>query len=225
MGIGVMASRIVGINGVAKAASAGDPYAVANELVCAALARAICLPCPPSFLVEKEGTPFHVSLDFNLSGHSLPPVVPAQVVQQQPGLSTGVILFDAWIVNPDRHNRNIAFDTIGNRLWIFDHSHAFMAGRRGTQHLIDNSTTLGIGGHCLAPAVTTMSEAPKWLDRIMTVPEFYIAEAMEMAADVGLPRDDRAFCVDFLCERRENLSEILTANRAVFPHVQPDLWN
>jgi hypothetical protein len=47
------------------------------------------LPIPPSFLIEKEGKPHHVSLNFNLAGQSLPPVDAAAMVSAHPKLAVG----------------------------------------------------------------------------------------------------------------------------------------
>ena len=43
----------VTIAGVGKKALPGQPYIVANELVCSNIARALLLPCPPGALMES----------------------------------------------------------------------------------------------------------------------------------------------------------------------------
>jgi HipA-like kinase len=222
---GAMQSQYVGVSGVAKCASVENPFAVANELLCGNLARAVFLPVPPSFLVTKSGVPHHVSLDFNLAGQSLPPVDPPAVAKAHPELSVGVILFDAWIVNPDRHASNLAYDLPSGRLSMFDHSHAFYHGVAGRQWLEQQTSMLGIGGHCLAPAITDLEGARKWSDRIQKVPEFYIADTVAMAVDAGIPTGDKTFCEDFLATRRGRLLDLLHQHRALFPNVQPGLWD
>jgi hypothetical protein len=91
-GIGVTDSLHIGIAGVAKAASPGLPFSVANELICGHLARAILLPVPPGFIIEDGGIPHHVSLNFNLAGHNLPPADAAAVVANHSRLATGILV-------------------------------------------------------------------------------------------------------------------------------------
>src|SRR5438128_655766 len=124
VGQGAMASLHVGVAGVAKAANAGEPYAVASELICGYLARAVLLPIPPGFIIENAGVKHHVSLNFNLAGQALPPANAAAIVANHPSLAWGIVLFDVWVLNGDRHNGNIAYDQPSNRVQIFDHSHA-----------------------------------------------------------------------------------------------------
>jgi hypothetical protein len=62
----------VTIAGVGKKALPGQPYIVANELVCSNIARALLLPCPPGALMESGDDTYFFSLDFNLAGQSLP---------------------------------------------------------------------------------------------------------------------------------------------------------
>jgi hypothetical protein len=218
VGIGAMQSLHVGVAGVAKAAAPAIPYAVSNELICGYLARAILLPVPPGFLINKGGVPYHVSLNFNLAGQELPPADAAAVVAAHPRLSWGIILFDSWVVNFDRHNGNIAFDQGSNKVQVFDHSHAFChTDLQG--HLNANVAGLGIGGHCLATEVTTADGFNEWLHRIMSVPEFYIREVVVSSVSAGLPPTEVQFCTDYLLNRRAQLRNIFLANRAAFPKL------
>ena len=120
------APNFVGIAGVAKRANAEHPRVLANELICNRLAHALLLPCPPGATLDRDGVPYFFSLDFNLAGESLPPADPSEIVEKYPRLSWGITLFDALVMNHDRHDKNIAYDADTSRLQIFDHSHAFL---------------------------------------------------------------------------------------------------
>ena len=111
MNIGATGACYVGVAGVAKKATNAEPYIVANEVFCNAIARNLLLPCPPGATLDKGGEPYFFSLDFNLAGQALPPVVPSAIVAAFPRLSWGIILFDMLIMNGDRHAQNIAHDT------------------------------------------------------------------------------------------------------------------
>src|SRR5262249_23482686 len=123
VGDGATHSFHVGVAGIAKGASVDLPYVVANELLCNLLARSIFLPTPPGFIIEHNNQPHYVSLNFNLAGHDLPPADAAALVANHPRLACGIVLFDMWVVNDDRHGRNIVFDTASNKVEVFDHSH------------------------------------------------------------------------------------------------------
>ena len=220
-----MQSELVGLAGIAKGNPHGMVLTVANEYICGNLGRCACLPIPPAALVEKNGEVFHVSLDFNLSGQRLPPADPAAVVAVDPVLACGIVLFDIWIVNGDRHNRNLSFDQGTQRVQLFDHSHALLQGQDTIAYLQQNRDRLGIGAHCLAPHLTSLAGMRPWFDRFNAIPDFYVAETIETAKGLGLSEALEQPVKDYILERRGRLIELVDANRASFPLVPPDLWD
>jgi hypothetical protein len=214
----------VGISGVAKTAVEGDPFVVPNELLCNLLARAIMLPTPPGFVVDRDGVPYYVSLNFNLSGHELPDADCGLLAERHPELAWGIILFDVWVVNSDRHERAINFDTLADRVQVFDHDWAFMAGENGRARLERATDSTGIHLHCLAGEIAGLGGFREWFERINAVPEFYIREAVQAAAQVGLPEEDVEFCISFLLDRRTRLVELVRADSALFPRIPNSAW-
>ena len=105
---GATNTTTVGMAGIAKRSPAAQPFIVGNELFCSMIARVALLPCPPGALLENAGDTYFCSLDFNTAGAALPPIIPANVVAAKPELSWGVILFDALVMNDDRHAMNIS---------------------------------------------------------------------------------------------------------------------
>jgi hypothetical protein len=223
VGSGATQSFHVGVAGVAKGNSPGLPFVVANELLCGHLARVLLLPVPPGFIIEHNGTPHYVSLNFNLAGEDLPPADPGAIQSAHPDLACGIVLFDIWIVNADRHRQNIAHDRTTDRVQIFDHSHAFFGN--GAAHLTATEDQLGIGGHCLAGELRSLTGMRSWRDRILSVPEFYIRAVVEAAAEVGLPADQIGFCASYLLRRRSKLLDLVKQYRASFPKVEQRLWD
>ena len=222
---GVMGSYHVGIAGVAKRADEQSPFAVANEVLCGHLGRGIWLPIPPGFVVEKDGIAHHVSLNFNLAGEQLPPANPTVIVRECPDLVWGIVLFDIWVVNTDRHRRNLAYDRTTKRVHLFDHSHAFLREPEGLPYLEKHKDALGIGDHCLAPVLTSLDKMQEWNERIQAIPEFWIEEALKEAAQVGLSREWIADCRVFLLERREKLVTLVQTHQHLFPKIPAHLWN
>lgn len=225
VGRGVTGSFHVGVAGIAKTAKDGPPPIVANELICSHLARAILLPIPPGFLIENEGTTCYVSLNFNLAGEDLPPADPAAIVAQHPRLACGIVLFDIWLLNGDRHRKNLAHDQATGRVQVFDHSHAFFIGTDGKAHLDKHRDHLGIRKHCLAGELRSFDGMREWSERIESIPEFYIRDVLAAAVEVGLPKTDKEYCTDYLLRRRDRLLKLVRDNRDCFSKVEPTLWN
>ncbi len=159
LGVGVAGSRYVYLSAVAKENVANAPYCIPNELICGELGRFLRLPVPPAGIVTQAGGSAMVaSLDFNLTGNSLPPVNVNQCVRMLPTLSAGLLLFDIWIANCDRHEANFSLDTgtTPPQMSIFDHSHAlvWLCARAGrgtsdgaagpTGHLVDDEWPGGL---------------------------------------------------------------------------------
>ena len=222
VGQGVTGSVYVSVHGVAKSNSAQYPTIVANELVCNRLASALLLPVPPGFLIKLDDVSHFASLNFNLSGQSLPPADAAAIVSAFPTLSWGILLFDMWVLNGDRHNGNISHDTIANKVQLFDHSHALFA--RSDFQSFSNSPA--IGGHCLAPAITSLDGLTDWNSHIGAIPERFVRTIVgDVVGDefgVGTARAQE--CAEFLIARRSHLIALAKANAALFPKVPADAW-
>lgn len=222
VGVGATDSKYVGVNGVAKGKSDNLPYVVINELICSYLAKILLLPIPPGFLIEDEGNELFVSLNFNISGRDLPPADPKEVVYANPQLSWGIILFDIWVVNGDRHPRNIMFDESTGKIFIFDHSHAFYGADKGKLHLENNANQLGADGHCLMKEIFTADYADEWIEKIMAIPEYYIRGVVSSAKEVGLPEEEIDFCANYLLQRRKKLLQLIKNDKIKFPKI--DAW-
>jgi len=218
VGEGVSDARLISVSGVAKTSKATEPNIVANEYVCARLAAAVGLPIPPGFLVKEDGTSWFVSLNFNLSGEKLPPIIPRLLVARKPELCAGILLFDAWILNPDRHAKNLMHYEKTDAVQVFDHSRALMpTDLPQQQYATSMVNSPAIGAHCLAPVIADGSTFTHWHQRIMAVAEHQITDALNEAAEVGLEPANVNFFRDYLLDRRTRLPNIVAANTSVFP--------
>lgn len=185
------------------------PYAVANEYVTARLAYAIGLSVPPGELVQlRDGRPGFVCLMFTSGGSTLPPVIPAELVEHDPSFSTGVILFDMWVRNSiDRHDGNLAYDPASGGV-IFDHDIALLGDRPGkaVQELANAIDQPCADGHCLIPEITTADHFATWADRIRVLPQGLIHETVAKVYRVGLIKaTERDELVRFLVFRQGRL--------------------
>ena len=225
VGEGITQANYIGVSGVAKAASDDLPFVITNELICSYLAKAILLPIPPGFVIEDEGIPYFVSLNFNLVGEDLPPANVSKIVKNHPELSCGIILFDLWILNNDRHTNNISYDKDSDRVQIFDHSHALMTNKDLFTDSTLGKTNIIIDEHCLARELEDLDGMVKWLNRIQSIPEYYIREVVESAMSFGLNDESPEICISFLLERQMNLQSLISENLSMFPKIQPTLFD
>jgi hypothetical protein len=210
----------VNIAGVGKKVLPNQPFIVANELVCCNIARTLLLPCPPGALMESGNSTYFFSLDFNLAGQALPPVSPSTIVQLFPDLAWGIIVFDALIMNSDRHPSNIAHDTATDRIQIFDHSHAFLTpGGDIEQTLAARSASLALGGHCLASMIDTVAGLDAWVAKVKQIPDYFIDGIIEAGCNCGIPPERKDLLASFTKNRRDNLGSLFSANMANFPKV------
>ncbi len=143
-----------------------------------------------------------------------------------PDLCCGVIVFDLWIANTDRHDGNLSFDpnVSPKRLNVFDHSHALF-GLEGAQRLerfvnaftLTESAESGTNRHCLLDQVTDLSGFGYWVDRINLLPKFQIIDACKNAESLGLiDAAERKSLLAFLLGRRKILRHLMETNSEQF---------
>jgi hypothetical protein len=87
----------------------------ANEYLSASLGTFLGLPIPPFAMLEKRTTQgvessWFASLDYRLTGEDMPEIDPETVYGEVQDLCFGVLAFDLWIANTDRHVSNLSFD-------------------------------------------------------------------------------------------------------------------
>lgn len=204
------------------------PHILANEYVAAELARLLRLPLPPSFVgrIPKTGELTFCSLNANMKGGSLPPIDAAAAVAAEPDLCTGVLVFDMWIVNGDRHGKNISYQAQRepHKLTIFDHSHAlFFHG----QYNSGNRGRLGIEGHlpgtnrhCLLDALDTDGHLDNWVQRVQGVSDGMIREILDEAEGLGLNPIFVREGGDFLKGRRDELDTLIRSRKVEFKGIK-----
>jgi hypothetical protein len=235
VGAGVSGSVWVHMNAVGKGNSPSVPYSVPNEFICSNIGRLLGLPIPPCGMAQHPDSkdPLFVSLDFNLTGSALPPVDPAECVTKCLDISTGLLLFDCWIGNSDRHRGNLSFDALGTppQMSIFDHGHALLgyvqnAGVARLKQLVgrlaisgDPANTKG-NRHCLLDALPDDRFFKSWIEKIGSVPDFQLEDVCREASSYGLSAPETAEILTFLKTRREKMREVIGAHRAEFKGIK-----
>jgi hypothetical protein len=180
----------------------------------------LLLPCPPGALMQKDVDTYFFSLDFNIAGETLPPASASALVAKNPRLAWGIIVFDAFVTNGDRHPGNIAHDTGTDKIQIFDHSHAFVGpGGDIDQTLTARRNDLAIGCHCLAAEINTIDGRDDWINKVELVPNYFIEGLIVAACDCGIPPDKKDLLITFVKHRRDSLKTLFDASMNRFPKV------
>ncbi|HEY1068704.1 MAG TPA: hypothetical protein VGE52_21455 [Pirellulales bacterium] len=212
-------------------------YCIPNELICSEIGRFLGLPIPPGAVIhapsDSQAEYWFASLDFNLSGDSLPAVDLDDCVAQLPDLSTGLLLFDLLVANSDRHDRNFSVDFLaadGPSMSVFDHGHALFGQfpGDGIARLTELHDRLAASGgpvtrgtrHCLMDVLPTCRHFGGWLERIDAIPDFFIENCCRAAIGRGATPAEADAAIEFLKHRRNSLRQIIEANRQEFRAIQ-----
>jgi hypothetical protein len=239
---GVSDTWAVELRGYAKVCSRDVPYCVPNEYVCGRIGQLLGLPVPPGGVIfppqDGEGAAW-VTLNFSPTNDPLPPIDPRVVVSTMPDLAAGVLVFDLFVANTDRHAGNLAFLPSTKRLDVFDHSHALMGVRAGRVQLRleEMRAKTGLAGlavdefpsnrHCLLDHVTSASTMIGWAEEIEAlVSDRFLTRVCTEAAHLsaGATPEEMFHVERFLRERRDNIKRLLYTNRHEFTAVSADDW-
>ena len=218
---------------------APSPYRVANDFICTRLGEFIGLPVPPCVITYNEqlASPCIFSeLNFNVDKHKLPRIEADKCVKYLPYESAGILLFDIWIINADRHDENLVVDDIEEPtlIQVFDHGQTLFGGQkgRGCDRLNDLQMRLGITGgavtgnnrHCLLDTIDTPQHFDDWINTIWSVPKPVIERLFREALRFKLiDRGEYERGVEFLDDRRKCLKSLVELHRTEFSAIAD--WN
>ncbi|ULH16023.1 hypothetical protein MF271_05150 [Deinococcus sp. KNUC1210] len=162
------------------------------------------------------------------------PVIPTMLVQLFPEQAAGILIFDAFIENLDRHAGNLAIDMVSRELAVYDHSHALLGPLpgKGAQRLSDLNAagSLGIHNypepaghfgnrHCLLDEVSDASHLGAWLDKIEGIPDYFLTRLSDESVKLGLSPAERDALKRFLLQRKKNLRAMVQGQSKEFKKV------
>jgi hypothetical protein len=215
-----------------KACSNTSPYCVPNELICGEIGRFLRLPIPPLGIVDSTvGHPRHLFASLRFAEEVRPGVNPERCVASLPSLCAGVLAFDILIANEDRHDENLAVDSMSKpkTLYVFDHDVALFGWDKGggKQRLTRLFTRLGVSGgtqtkgnrHCFLDLINSAEHLLHWVERIRTIPTWFIAEICREAVGLGIDTGEADAAIEFLKYRRNSMDTIIQKQRAQFKAI------
>ena len=238
VGTGVSNASWLEIHAVGKRHGVGSKFQIANELFAARLGSLFGLPIPPHALFQlNKGTypaTWFGSIDYRLTGESLPPVDPSAVFSELPWLATGVVLFDIVIANSDRHEGNLAMDKQPGkaaRLNVFDHGHSICGleglprfARLRSEFGIDEGADEGANRHCLLDELTHDDHFSMWYERIQNTPYHLLTDtANDLEKAEVLSADEAGAMVNFLWGRIQQVRKIVESNKQQFSGIR--VWS
>lgn len=211
--------------GVGRESSDDSPYLVPNEWIASNIgAHFLRLPIPPFSLMRKHNEKgMFVSWKYGKHGIMPADVNPSACYASNPPLCAGIVAFDVFIGNSDRHCGNIKVDDPASptAIEVFDHDHSlFGACGDAVRRLQSIEGKTGLDGyHCLASEVNDFDLLRPWIEKIRTIPCWWLEDLCDEVIGLGVTADQVAVLKLFLTERRLNLFNILKSNAKEFPKI------
>lgn len=224
---GVSRAVEVQLMGVAKT-DAVEHYTLVNEYTAGRLAQALGLPVPPGTIAfTNNGEKMWVSLRFTAGPSSLPPVDPMELAADHPNLAAGIVAFDCWVGNWDRHAGNIAYVREVSGVSIFDHGRCLLRlpsgeGEASIASAMDDP--LVHPSHALLQHIVDRGRLQRWAERIRSIAPELIEDVCRTAERLDVCSSTEASALQcFLKHRQGRIMQYLTAAGASLPNV-PD-WS
>ena len=215
--------RYVGITAVAKR-DKESTFEVFNELVAMRLGQLIGLPIPVGMVLNKDNTFYFASCHILAAGGELPKADLERFAKEKPIEACGVLVFDAWIANTDRHDENLWYDYYADRYFLIDHGRALLDGS-GLTHLRSRADDLALRTDppCLAPHIRSFHAFEFWRQQITALSEAAIRTTAIEAATVGVDQTLALECANWLIKRRRELPQLFRKNTSIFSRLQPSV--
>jgi hypothetical protein len=209
-----------------------SPYLIPNEWIASHIGTFLRLPIPPFGLVRKETHKgMFVSMRFGRKESQPKDMMPGPCVRNDPDLCTGILLFDILVANGDRHRGNLKVDDPNNpqQIWVFDHDRgifgveagqgAVRLGRLLTKLGVSDGNAAGDSPNCLLKVVADARLFGPWIDRIFSIPDWFINEICDEVND-WVTADELEAAKSFLRYRKRALTEIINNNRLQFSSIK-----
>ena len=228
---GINESWIVRCEAIGKT-NEDHTYLMANEWIAANLAHFLRLPVPPFSLLRKRSRSTAMFASYSFEGDTTPSDVrPEECFREFPDLCTGILVFDVFIANCDRHCGNVKVDRPGHprRIYIIDHDHAlfYVLPGEGVERLRSLDGRLGITGgsvtgqnrHIFLDVIDTTEHLGKWIDRVGDIRKWFIEDVCEAIVGIGVRRREINEVKRFLIERTQSIGSLISQHRTEFPRI------
>ena len=231
-GVNSDSTFMVKIESVGKGRSQESEYLIANEWIAANICQFLRLPVPPFAIVRKKSRSTTMFISQSYEGDSTPSDVnPANLYRGFPKETTGVVVFDIFIANCDRHGGNLKVDNPlkPRQFHLIDHERAlfYIYKGEGIKRLQGREDRLGISDgsqsadeyHCLIEELDSIEHLQFWIDRVASIPDWFIEDICEDVKKVACKSSECEYLKKFLKERKTKLQTLIQNNKSRFPRI------
>ncbi len=212
-----------------------NPFLLANEIVASTIGQFLRLPIPP-FALMRNGSEQALFSSLHAQLEKRPDPDPTQCVKFDEHLCTGVLVFDAFIGNTDRHAGNLLVDNPDrpSKIDLIDHDRSIFghmpdddgASFSHETRLTDLSSKTGLLSedwlsakrHCFLDLITG-EHLGHWFDRIESIPEWWIDDVCGSIHGLNVGKSNTDGLSKFLKLRRHNLSELFAGIKDEFTGI------
>ncbi len=193
------------------------PYKLANEYIAGRLAAALGIPCPPGDIVELyDGKLGYGSLGVLNHGQTVAPPDIYEVGRKNPNFAAGVLVFDEWIINPDRNDENVIWWP-GRKPYIIDHEKALFGTTGNIPSKIALRDKFVTGGHPFR-SIVSRPNIVQWCLEVERLSSAAVRSAIEQARSWQLITETQSNdLMATLFLRKRDIRRLVLNEPATFP--------
>jgi len=206
-----------------------QPTVAANELIAARLAQALALPLLDFRILEMAGDLLFASAWMHEGSYAtgIDKYLFERCANQE--LAYELVVFDAWLCNTDRHNRNLIVRLPKKPgethvAILNDHSHLLISPHEPTPEGLLKRTGASprpyVSLSFVREAIVSRERLGQAVLRAEAVPEATVRHAVQATPDTLLPDPYRALYERFLLNRQALLRTTFKENPDVFPNLE-----
>jgi hypothetical protein len=144
-----------------------------------------------------------------LAGQEVAPPVPADIAAAHPYVVAGIVVFDVWIHNVDRHEENLIYHpSLG--LWIIDHDQCLAGSQADLATTLRGSKESLTKSWAFVAADVHQGHAGDWINRIKSCSAAAVEQVVRGVRDRHLATAEEAEAIRvFLSYRSSNLGDLV----------------
>lgn len=208
-----------------------NPMVGANELIAARLAARLGLPVLGHAVISWRGELFFASNWMDRSQFS--PALDRELFLkcENRGCIYGAVVFDAWLINKDRHNENLVARRISrtgpprHNLLLNDHSHLLVSPSQPTvisnlMAQLDRPASNFVSLDFVRESIVEPARVRDALSTVEGLSDQEITTVVSSTPDGLLSARDQGVYAEFLVQRRSRLRTVMQNERNAFPNLK-----
>lgn len=208
-----------------------NPMVGANELIAVRLASRLGLPVLGHGVIEWRGDWFFASnwMDRSRFAPALDRDLFLKCENRDCIYET--VVFDAWLINKDRHNENLVARRIGrtgparHALLLNDHSHLLSSPLEPKlparlKDYLDRPASSFVALDFVRESIRAASRLKEALSAIEQLSDDEVAEVVDSTPDGLLASTNKRLYADFLNQRRARLRAVMQKEPGAFPNLK-----